>query len=34
MAQDMPVVAAYCTDQPARLTVVAPRLWSSMKSFL
>jgi len=25
---------AYCTDQPATFTSVAPRLWSSMKSFV
>lgn len=29
-----PVADAYCTDQPARLTAEAPRLKSSMKSFL
>ena len=28
-----PVAEAYCTDQPARETGAADRLWSSMKSF-
>jgi hypothetical protein len=29
----VPPAAAYCTDQPPRLTATAPRLKISMKSF-
>src|SRR5215213_5943753 len=32
--QVVPVSEVYCTDHPVTLTVVVPRLYSSMKSFL